>query len=353
VKKNFSFILLLSVVLVSGCNQDKEKLGTSCELPKKYYKGWNTFYDNPNLNCGANTIIYAAPVLFQEVQASQPGKRLEEMGRIHYESLAQEFEGTKESVETQDEIILGRDNTQIPIRFYAKGKKNILMYVHGGGWSRGNLRTHDALCRKLSKELDCTVIAIEYRLAPENPYPAGLNDVEDLYQHLLKNNSHERLILAGDSAGGNLSAALLVRLIESKKQLPKQLILIYPALDLTVPEKSQSPIDSGYLLTRESINNYVKNYTGGNMSMIKNPEVSPSLANDEILKHFPPTLLISAQYDPLTHQGELFNERLKTLGVPSEQKIIHRTIHIFAQFFGLFKEETNTLFAFLKEKVKF
>jgi acetyl esterase len=345
-------LLVLSSLFMSSCEKNQtQQTDQNCKLPAKYEKYSENFLINQNLNCSANVFIHIAGAMALDLMKQHPTKALEEIGRVHYEKLADEFEGDVEKISTNDSNVQARDNHKIPVRFYNKDKKNIIFYIHGGGWSRGNIRTHDALCKKLSQEFDCQVVALDYRLAPENKYPKGLNDAEDVYKFILKNLQPSQIILAGDSAGGNMASCLTIKLIKQKAQIPNQLLLIYPSLDLRIKKSTDNKFDSGYLLTRDSINYYVTNYLGTDTQLANSDEVSPILTSNEILKKFPSTTIVSAQFDPLTVEANKFTKRLKENGVDCQHLEVPKTIHIFAQFFGIFKEETKQMLDFIKDKL--
>lgn len=353
IKFCLSAISIVSVVIAAE-NSTKN----DCVLPEKFVQPLHTFYENKNLGCAANILLHAIPKIGEKALLETPSASKTNMnivGRYAYEVMAQEFGSGGPEVKSIDmKVKSTHDSHLIPVRRYeGENSDKTILFVHGGGWSRGNLKTHDQLCRKLSKETGRTVIAVDYRLAPENPFPAGLEDVEDVYEWVLgQSDLSHHVIIAGDSGGGNISTALILKRIQSKKEGPKGAILIYPALDLRVPQKTENPYTNGYLLTRDSINQYVHNYLGDDYKGIaKNPLVSPLLASNENLKQFPPLIVVSAQCDPLANEGKLFVSRLTNLGINVKYKVIPSTIHIFAQFFDLFPEATDAM-NFIKQEFK-
>lgn len=340
----------LLICLTLGCIASTAFTEANCELPSKYKDPFKTFVINEKLSCGTNIFLNAVPSI-----AAEAGKQLTEEekrkdpnreGRLAYELFGDTFAKHKPSMNVKDFTIRGKDNKHdIPVRQYqGKNHDKVILFTHGGGWTRGNLNTHDTLSRKLCEATGATVLAVDYRLAPEHPYPAGIDDVNDAYDWLILHPElGTKIYLSGDSGGGNISTALIVRLIQKNKRKPDGAILFYPALDLRIPEKTTDPYANGYLLTRDSINHYVHNYIGDKTKNANEPTVSPFLAKDRILKKFPPTIIINAECDPLAAEGKAFAERLKSLNAPIVHKVIPKTIHIFAQYFDIFPEANEAI----------
>ncbi len=267
------------------------------------------------------------------------------IGRQAYEELGNTFTKTKIAMEVQNLKIPGNHGKDINLRLYKGNQKDkVILYIHGGGWRQGSLDTHDALCREISHRTEYSVIAVDYRLAPENPFPAGLEDVEDVYEWVAKEYKDTKILVCGDSAGGNLATALAIKRLQEHKKGPDGLLLLYPALDLRIPEVTANPMANGYFLTLDRITDYVKNYLGKEYKKLaEDPTVSPLLASDDILKSLPPILLIAGEYDPLTASSKEFVEKAQNAGATVDFKIIEKTIHIFAQYPELFKEANEAL----------
>ncbi|MDV3427349.1 MAG: alpha/beta hydrolase [Bacillota bacterium] len=215
-------------------------------------------------------------------------------------------------------ITAGSD--KIPVRIYTpdtKGKLPIIIYSHGGFWVGGNLDTCDNICRKLSMYTKVIVISVDYRLAPENPFPEGLNDIYDVLKWTYENsesiNGDKNLIaIAGDSAGGNLSAA--VSLMARDKNSPKIIcaVLIYPSTDVyNLSSKSWSYFDNKFNISKEDMQKFISLYIPGKEDR-KLPYASPLLARN--LKNLPDTFVITAEIDPLRDEGEAYAEKLKEAG---------------------------------------
>ncbi|MEM1120190.1 MAG: alpha/beta hydrolase [Bacteroidota bacterium] len=226
----------------------------------------------------------------------------------------------------------------IPIRIYADSRAEnlpILVYYHGGGWVVGDLETHDGICRQLAKSANILVVSVDYRLAPEYPFPVPL---EDAYQSLIwlaengttLGGNPQKIAVGGDSAGGNLAAAVALKARDENGPTIAFQALIYPVTDLSkLTTPSYNYFANGYFLTREMMAQYIDYYTPD--AAVRNHKyASPLLADN--LQNLPPTLVITAGFDPLRDEGEQFGERLKAAGIPTTITRYDGTIH---GFFGL------------------
>nr|WP_294973893.1 alpha/beta hydrolase [uncultured Pseudomonas sp.] len=191
-----------------------------------------------------------------------------------------------------------------------------LLYLHGGGWILGNARTHDMICAELAAELGALVVAVSYRLAPEHPYPAALHDCLAVWRRLLAGGLGEpvdnrRLLVAGDSAGGNLSAALCLALRDAGETLPRGQALIYPALGNADTPSRTSCVDAP-LLSSADVGRYLAAYLSRPADW-QDPLALPLLAPD--LRGLPPAFIAVAESDPLRDDGALYRDRLGEAGV--------------------------------------
>ncbi|MBK5289774.1 MAG: alpha/beta hydrolase, partial [Acidimicrobiia bacterium] len=191
----------------------------------------------------------------------------------------------------------------IPIRLYrpeGAASKPVVVFFHGGGWVLGSLETHDATCRALAKEIDAVIVSVDYRLAPEHRFPAA---VEDAYAALSWVHAHAdelggdpaRLVVAGDSAGGNLAAVMAQLARESGPALAAQL-LIYPVTDHEFTSRSMEDNAEGYFLTRDAMRWFYANYLT-TAAEGDDARVSPLRAPD--LSGLPPAIVLTMEYDPL------------------------------------------------------
>lgn len=245
-----------------------------------------------------------------------------------------ELAGPAEDVETVTDVTADG----VPIRIYAPaGEKPmpVLVFYHGGGWVIGNLDSHDAVCRQLANRAGCVVVSVDYRLAPENPFPAAVDDAYAAAAWAAENagaygGDGSRLAVGGDSAGGNLTA-IVAQLARDRggPALAFQL-LIYPAVNATDDSPSMTENADGYFLTRVLIDWFVAHY---NPDDLRNPLMSPALATD--LSGLPPALVITAEFDPLRDQGAAYAKQLADAGVPAEHLNYDGMIHGFYQMPGL------------------
>lgn len=212
-------------------------------------------------------------------------------------------------------------SNKVPVRIYTPGNGNelpIIIYSHGGSWISGNIDDYDNVCRKLSKNSNAVVISVNYRLAPEHPYPAGLNDVYNVLQWVYRNASSingdsSRICVAGDSAGANISA--VVSQMARDKGGPHIIsqVLIYPSTNIyQLNTKSWSDFGMQYNLKRENANKFISLYTP-KLEERKSEYASPLLAKN--FKNLPNTLIITAEFDPLRDEGEAYGYKLMKAGV--------------------------------------
>ncbi len=209
----------------------------------------------------------------------------------------------------------------VPARLYRPNDHDdlgLLVFLHGGGWVLGNLETHDNLCRILANSSGQAVLSVDYRLAPEHQFPAPMEDAVAATVWASANAaslgcSPDRLAIGGDSAGANL--AIVVGHL-APAPLRYQL-LVYPATDLTCSFPSFTENAEGPQLTAAGMRWFINHYLGGTPTSATDPRVSPHFAADHVLAQSPPTLLITAQYDPLRDEGDAYAARLAALGVPT------------------------------------
>lgn len=330
-------------------------------FPKPKIAPNTTLVINEKLSYGANLFLYFSTQIAISIFAEQP-KEPNLAGRKIYEAFAKAFANEEPDKKTAIDIVTEQTQNNIKLRTYQQKttqKNKILVYAHGGGWARGNLETHDELCRRLCKGANITVIAVDYHLAPEHKYPSGFKDIMLFYQWLLENrvklgvDKDAQIILAGDSAGGNLIAACNLQIIDEQLPLPAKNILIYPVLDLRIPKTTRNPYANGYFLTRDFTNTYITGYLSNIETAKTDPYISPILATDQQLMAFPETLIVSAECDILTEQAEAFIARMEKVGNDKiTWHIEPKMIHIFAQFFGAFEGAANSLVQMVQFIVK-
>ena len=222
--------------------------------------------------------------------------------------------------------------------FEVENPKELILYAHGGGWTRGSLNTHHVMCQNLAQATHSRVIAIDYSLSPENIYPTALNEIEAVYKWAMAEQSLP-ISVAGDSAGANLMAGLIVRLNAQKFALPKECIFFYPSFDLTGKLDSLNEFAEGHMLTKQSIKYYTENYLGENLALVDHLEVSPLWQLENI--DFPPSLIIAAGADPLRDDARVAKDILEQKSLLKGYLEVPGVIHGFVQLPGLFPESAK------------
>jgi acetyl esterase len=254
--------------------------------------------------------------------------------RAAFRALFKNFGGTPAAVAKADDRAIPGPAGEIGLRIYTpagKGPFPALMFFHGGGWVVGDLDTHDPLCRALTNEARCITVAVDYRLAPENKFPAAAEDCYAASQWVAGNAaaigaSHARLAVSGDSAGGNLSAAVSLMARDRKDLQVGYQLLMYPALDAALQTNSMAECAEGYLLTRDDMVWFWGHYLRGDQDR-SNPYACPSAARD--LSGLPPAMIITAEFDPLRDEGEAYAQRLEEAHVPVVLKRYEGMTHGF------------------------
>ncbi|WP_037356571.1 alpha/beta hydrolase [Amycolatopsis orientalis] len=198
-------------------------------------------------------------------------------------------------------------------RYHAPAARGgVLLYLHGGGFVLGTLDGADEACRAIAARSGWDVLSLEYRLAPEHPYPAAFEDAVDTVAWLRKDGS-DRIAVGGDSAGGNLAAALCLHLREHGLRLPETQILVYPAVDDRFATPSWTECADAPLLTTADARWCWEQYVGGSSAAIDQYAAPMKAAS---LRGLPPALVLTAEVDPLRDDGEAYVERLRADGVP-------------------------------------
>ena len=217
----------------------------------------------------------------------------------------------------------------------------LLVYLHGGGFVFGDLETSDPLSRRLCEETQSVVVSVDYRLAPEHPYPAAVEDAVAAVRWSFANASQlgtdpNRVVIAGDSAGGSLAITAALAAIrdsagsgsspEPAKSAASGLVLVYPVTDMRdLPYDSRSEYADGYGLSAADMEWFYQQYIGEQRYVVDQPWASPMIIED--LSGLPPTLLLSAEYDPLRSEAEAFAERLEAQGVAVDYGCVNGMNH--------------------------
>jgi acetyl esterase len=275
--------------------------------------------------------------------AAQGGRPMEEMTPVQVrEERARNAAGFAALAGPAEPVARVEDRTipgpggPIPIRVYWSelGKAlPVYVYFHGGGWVFGNIDAVDRPCRALANAAHCIVVNVEYRLAPENKYPAAAEDayatVRYVAEHAVEFGADpNRIAIGGDSAGGNLAAVACLMARDRGGPRLVQQVLIYPVTDYDDDRPSMSEYAEGHLLTRSVMawfwGHYVSSPEEG-----RQPYASP--LNAPKLAGLPPAMVVTAECDPIRDQGEAYGERLRDHGVPVTMQRYEGAIHAFFQ----------------------
>ncbi len=242
---------------------------------------------------------------------------------------------TKEPVyQINNTSILGPDNNTIPVRtfipFEEKGLP-VLLFFHGGGWAFGSIEDNDPLCRKIANRAKCIVVSVEYRLAPENQFPKGLEDCYAATKWVHDNASTfggdpSRIAVGGESAGANLATAVALLSRDRKEFELKYQLLLYPATTNDLDPKTYAESMDQSFITFDAMslfwNLYLEKPQDGN-----SPYASPLKA--ENLANLPPAFIVTGEFDPLRTEGEAYAQRLQEFNVPVKCKRYLGAIHGF------------------------
>jgi acetyl esterase len=267
--------------------------------------------------------------------------------RVMFKALSQ-FDQPEEVTRVDDRVVPGAGN-DIPVRVYTPhdavgGDAPLLLWLHGGGWVIGDLDTADATARALANRSGAVVVSVDYRLAPEHPAPAPLEDALAALTWSVQNAEllgvdATRVAVGGDSAGGNLAAALCQRVRDEFGPDIRFQLLVYPAVDLTVGHPSYDENAEGYFLTKDSMVWFIGHYLG--TTDPKDPSVSPLHAAS--LAGLPPTLVITAEFDPLRDEGEAYAVALRDAGVAVDAVRYDGQIHGFVGLAALLDDGQHAL----------
>lgn len=209
-----------------------------------------------------------------------------------------------------------------------------LIYYHGGGHVSGSLESHRNLCRQLAYEVNCAVVAVDFRLAPENKFPIGINDCLAAYDAVVQQAQElgldpRRISVGGDSAGGNASA-VIAQQRKSSSFPPKFQALWVPWLDMSKQTRSYELMGEGFFLEKKKMEWYTAHYLRSEEDGL-NPLASPFLGDVEGVC---PAAVFSAGFDPLRDEGRDYVEKLKAAGVPTQYKLYEGVVHPFVNVAG-------------------
>jgi acetyl esterase len=249
-----------------------------------------------------------------------------------------DLQGEPEDLPIQDRAVPGPAG-EIPIRVYTPagdGPKPVIMYFHGGGWVIGDLDVCDNPVRRIANRTGAVVVSVDYRLAPEHTYPAAFDDCYAatawVSEHAAElGGDPARIATCGDSAGGNLAAAVAIAARDRQGPPLAAQLLIYPVTDFNFTTGSYEENGDGYLLTKGSMQWFWAHYLGA-QELGKDPFACPARADN--LVGLPPTFIATAEFDPLRDEGEAYAATLRAAGVHVTAKRNDGMLHGFAWTLG-------------------
>lgn len=249
-------------------------------------------------------------------------------------------------LESVTELMVDGADGPRPARLYRPhGARGLVLYLHGGGFTVCSLDSHDGVCCRLARSSRASVLSLDYRLAPEHPYPAAIEDCHAAYRWLLANadrygGGNPAIAVAGDSAGGNLATVTAMMARDRGDKLPCLQLLFYP------PTMGRRKVPShdrfgrgGYLLTNELIAWFRFQYIG--LSRTEAPYLAPALSDD--LAGMPPALIVTAAFDPLRDEGHEYAERLAAAGCSVRYRCIDGTVHGFVNMYPVLPSARRVL----------
>jgi len=273
-----------------------------------------------------------------------------EARRLYRESRAALSPPVPEAAEVRDLAASGPAGP-IPLRLYrglgteAGALLPALVYFHGGGWTIGDLDTHDIVCRTLANRARCTVFAVDYRMGPEHKFPAAVEDCVAATRWVAGQGAAlgvdaARIAVGGDSAGGNLAAVVAITLRDAGGPPLAFQALVYPATDQRMDTASHARLSEGYLLTRDNMLWFRSNYLSP--ADYDDWRASPIRAAD--LARLPPAHIITAGYDPLLDEGRAYSDRLVAAGVPVLYECFEGMTHGFLTMGGVVAAANHALY---------
>ena len=263
-----------------------------------------------------------------------------EVRRAFRELWTPAITGEPAAIHRVEDLTIPGGETQIPARVYAPEEPErlpIMLYFHGGGYVKGGLDECDAFCRNLSRVTRHVVLSIDYRLAPEHPFPAALDDA---VAATVWARTHAAdlggapgpVVVCGESAGGNLAAVTCLRLKSDPRVAIRHQVLLQPVIDFTLSLPSIDMPSTECLVPREDLAWYYRTYCNDRCDP-RDPRVSPIFADD--LSGLPPALIIAAEFDTLRDEAEAYATRLQAANVPARYSCYPGMVHGFLRMGGL------------------
>ena len=276
-----------------------------------------------------------------------------EMVRTNLDKLAALVSHVPDINYCEDKTITD-DNQQVSVRVYSPNPQQalpVLVYFHGGGHMCGSVALYDPMCRKMANAAQCVVVSVEYRLAPEFPYPMGLDDCELAFKHVeqaLGDVAYTpQFFIGGDSAGGAICTSLVMRSLTGDSLNIAGQLLIYPSVDYTMSSNSVVENGEGFLLESGKVSWYFDHYFANNEN-----RAAVSAINGPINSDIPPSLVITAGCDPLRDEGLAYVGALTSAGVQVTHVSFDDMIHAFMNIEDLVEEECQQLYQHMADFIQ-
>ncbi len=242
---------------------------------------------------------------------------------------------TRPGLAAVEETVIAGPQSPLRVRLYRPRGAigGVVLFIHGGGFVHCGLESHDAICCRLARRSGCTVAAVDYRLAPEHPFPAATEDVYAALQWVADNAERlgsSRIAVAGDSAGGNLAAASALMARDRSGPAIAFQLLYYPPTCGIVDVASRQSNAEGYFLTTEAMHWYLAKY----MDPVCHDHPYFAVASAD-LAGLPPAAIFTAEFDPLRDEGAIYADRLRAAGVAASYRCLPGTIHGFLSFYAM------------------
>lgn len=290
----------------------------------------------------------ATYVLVRDLQRIDPpnGKRTVGRARNDYEELGPILDRAPRPMHrVEDRTIEGPCRARIFWPTRVAERAPCCIYFHGGGFVLGSPRSHEGVVRTLAEQTGAVFVSVDYRLAPEHKLPAAHDDALAAYAWTRANAADlridpDRIVLSGDSAGGNLALATAISARDAGMALPRGLVPIYPATDMTRSFPSHRELGKNYFLTTEVLDWFIERFLQSPAQM-RDPRVSPLFVTD--LSRLPSTHIVTAGFDPLRDEGEAIATRLRESGVACTHHSEDGLVHGFVSMSGVLPEADRAL----------
>lgn len=316
----------------------RELQGKAANLALRMPISWINILAGPSITVDGRTLD-ARTQWFLQLLARSGQKPLSELGvakaRSEFDAFQAIMGGSPAPVGEIVDRTIGTPDGRMRVRLYRPAGSVVrllptILYFHGGGWVIGSLESHDLPCRFFCARSGCAVVSVDYRLAPEHKFPAGLDDALAAFRWLAADGEAfgtdpSRIVIAGDSAGGTL-ATVVAQMVRGDARTPCLQWLIYPATDLSGDTPSHLSCGEGFLLTRSDME-WCRGLYLNDPAEIADPRVSPMRATD--LSGMPPALVFTAGLDPLRDEGQAYVARLSSAGVKTVHREFDSLIHGF------------------------